>query len=53
MGNCMATGHAAGALCAAKDCRPREMKVTEIQEALRADGVDLSAKDREQSWLKQ
>ena len=55
MGNCMATGHAAGvagAMCAAKNCQPRELKVAELQAALRADGVDLAAKDREQTWLK-
>lgn len=55
MGNCMATGHAAGlaaALSAASNRRPRELKVGELQAALRGDGVDLAAKDREQSWLK-
>jgi ribulose 1,5-bisphosphate synthetase/thiazole synthase len=55
MGNCMATGHAAGvagAICAAKNCQPREVKVAELQAALRADGVDLVAKDRDQTWLK-
>ncbi len=55
MGNCMATGHAAGlaaALSAASNRRPRELKVAELQAALRGDGVDLAAKDREQSWLK-
>lgn len=55
MGNCLATGHAAGlaaALSAASNRRPRELKVAELQAALRGDGVDLAAKDREQSWLK-
>ncbi|MEK7674533.1 MAG: FAD-dependent oxidoreductase [Verrucomicrobiota bacterium] len=55
MGNCMATGHAAGvagAMCARKKCQPRELKAMELQKALRADGVDLAAKDREQTWLK-
>ena len=55
MGNCMATGHAAGvagAICARKNCQPREVKVAELQEALRADGVELAAKDRDQTWLK-
>jgi glycine/D-amino acid oxidase-like deaminating enzyme len=55
MGNCMATGHAAGvagALCVKRSCQPRELKVAELQAALRADGVDLAAMDREQTWLK-
>ncbi len=45
MGNCMATGHAAGlaaAIAAKKGIMPRELKVAEIQEALRKDGVDLT-----------
>lgn len=45
MGNCVATGHAAGlaaAMSAKKGCLPRELKVSELQEALRADGVDLN-----------
>jgi hypothetical protein len=49
MGNCMATGHAAGvagAICAARNCQPREVKVAELQAALRADGVDLDVKVR-------
>ncbi|MBL7187850.1 MAG: FAD-dependent oxidoreductase [Phycisphaerae bacterium] len=44
MGNCVATGHAAGlaaAMAAKKRCLPRELKVGQLQEALRADGVDL------------
>ncbi len=44
MGNCVATGHAAGlaaAMSAKKRCLPRELKVTQLQDALRADGVDL------------
>jgi len=51
MGNCMATGHAAGlaaALSAKKGCVPRELKVAELQDALRADGVDLAVKERDQ-----
>ena len=55
MGNCMATGHAAGvtgAMCATKNCQPCELKPAETQEALRPDGVDLVAKDRDQTWLK-
>jgi hypothetical protein len=45
MGNCMATGHAAGlaaAMAAQKGCVPRELNVSELQAALRADGVDLA-----------
>jgi succinate dehydrogenase/fumarate reductase flavoprotein subunit len=55
MGNCMATGHAAGlaaAMSAKQHRQPRELNVRELQDALRADGVELAAKDREQSWLK-
>ena len=45
MGNCVATGHAAGiaAAMSAKQGRlPRELKVGQIQDALREDGVDLT-----------
>ena len=45
MGNCMATGHAAGlaaAISAKKGIVPREVKVAEVQDALRKDGVDLT-----------
>ncbi|MHC4629513.1 MAG: FAD-dependent oxidoreductase [Planctomycetota bacterium] len=44
MGNCVATGHAAGiaaAMAEKKRCLPRELKVGQLQDALRADGVDL------------
>lgn len=44
MGNCVATGHAAGlatAMSAKKRCLPRDLKVSQLQEAIRADGVDL------------
>lgn len=44
MGNCMATGHAAGlaaSMAARKGIQPREVKVTELQDKLRADGVTL------------
>ncbi len=44
-GNCMATGHAAGlaaALSAQKGIVPRELKVPELQDALRKDEVDLT-----------
>lgn len=45
MGNCVATGHAAGlaaALSAQKGIMPREIRVPELQAALRKDGVDLT-----------
>jgi len=45
MGNCMATGHAAGlaaAMSAKKGCTPRELDVKELQNALTADGVDFA-----------
>ena len=54
MGNCLATGHAAGvagALCVKKKCLPRELKVTELQETLRADDVRFTLEDREQKNL--
>jgi ribulose 1,5-bisphosphate synthetase/thiazole synthase len=44
MGNCVATGHAAGlaaALSAQRGCLPRDLNVGILQEALRADSVDL------------
>ena len=44
MGNCVATGHAAGlaaAMSVKKGCLPRGLKVSELQDELRADGVDL------------
>jgi hypothetical protein len=45
MGNCIATGHAAGiaaALSLTSKKTPREVSVPKIQEALRNDGVDLT-----------
>jgi len=45
MGNCVATGHAAGlaaAMSTRKGIIPREMKVAQLQDALRKDGVDLT-----------
>jgi hypothetical protein len=54
MGNCMATGHAAGvaaALCVKAGILPRELKVADLQNTLRTDGVDLDMKDREQATL--
>lgn len=44
MGNCLATGHAAGVACALavkQRIQPRAVKVPELQAALRADGVSL------------
>ncbi|UCG48559.1 MAG: FAD-dependent oxidoreductase [Phycisphaerales bacterium] len=54
MGNCVATGHAAGlaaAMCAERGCPPRELKVSDLQDALRADDVDLSRSGDEQKEL--
>jgi succinate dehydrogenase/fumarate reductase flavoprotein subunit len=54
MGNCMATGHAAGlaaAISAKQGITPRDVNVNELQAALRADGVDLELKNREQKGL--
>lgn len=45
MGNCMATGHAAGlagALSVREKCTPRELDIALLQDALRRDGVDLN-----------
>jgi hypothetical protein len=45
MGNCVATGHAAGlaaAMSARKGIVPRELKVADLQDALRKDEVDLT-----------
>ena len=56
MGNCMATGHAAGvaaALSVKKGIMPRELKASEVQARLRADGVDLEVKDRNQKSLRE
>jgi succinate dehydrogenase/fumarate reductase flavoprotein subunit len=54
MGNCMATGHAAGlaaTLSIAKRCLPRELPVNDLQKALQADGVDLTRSGDEQQQL--
>jgi succinate dehydrogenase/fumarate reductase flavoprotein subunit len=54
MGNCMATGHAAGlaaALSAKAGILPRDLKVRAIQDKLRADGVSFDVGDREQKGL--
>jgi hypothetical protein len=54
MGNCFATGHAAGiasAMAAKEGIVAREVSVNAIQEALRKDEVDLDFGGQEQSWL--
>ncbi len=55
MGNCMATGHASGvaaSLATRKGILVRDLKVSEIQDALRADGVNLDLAEREQKGLR-
>jgi len=54
MGNCVATGHAAGlaaALSAQRGCFPRNLKVDVLQKALRADDVDLTRGGESQDKL--
>lgn len=54
MGNCMATGHAAGvaaALSVAQKRMPRELDVRDIQAALRADAVDLEHVGMDEEYL--
>jgi ribulose 1,5-bisphosphate synthetase/thiazole synthase len=54
MGNCVATGHAAGlaaAMAAKKGCLPRELKIGQLQDALREDGVDLNRGGESQDGL--
>ena len=54
MGNCVATGHAAGlaaALSVEKKCMPRDLPVDQLQAALRADEVDLDRGGDEQADL--
>jgi len=54
MGNCVATGHAAGlaaALSVQKGCLPRELDVRKLQDALRKDEVDLDRSGDEQKDL--
>ncbi len=54
MGNCVATGHAAGlaaAMSVKKRCLPRELKVGQLRDALRADGVDLTRGGESQDEL--
>ena len=55
MGNCVATGHAAGlaaTLCIEKNCQPRDLSVALVQNALRKDGVDLDMGGKMQDALK-
>lgn len=54
MGNCMALGHAAGvaaAMASQAGIQPRDVKVRELQQRLRADGVSFELQDREQKDL--
>jgi ribulose 1,5-bisphosphate synthetase/thiazole synthase len=54
MGNCMATGHAAGisaAICAKKNILPREVNIQELQDRLRAEKVDLTMGGQDQKGL--
>ncbi|MCY2955223.1 MAG: FAD-dependent oxidoreductase [Planctomycetota bacterium] len=54
MGNCMATGHAAGlaaAISAKKGIVPREVNLRELRDALQADGVNFQPNDRDQKNL--
>ena len=55
MGNCVATGHAAGlaaAMAAAEKAQPREIDVKRLREALRRDGVDLDRAGDPQDGLR-
>lgn len=54
MGNCMALGHAAGvaaAMAAQANILPRGVKVRDLQDHLRADGVSFEVEDRDQKKL--
>jgi len=54
MGNCFATGHAAGvaaSLCSKGNKVPREIDVKQVQAILTADGVDLSKGGEDQDRL--
>jgi ribulose 1,5-bisphosphate synthetase/thiazole synthase len=54
MGNCMATGHAGGlaaAMSVKKNIVPRELNVKELQDALRAENVDLTMGGQGQEGL--
>jgi len=52
MGNCVATGHAAGiaaALAVQQSIQPRDVSVATIQQRLREDGVDLTKGGEDQA----
>ena len=54
MGNCLAVGHAAGvaaAMAVHANILPRELKVHDLQDRLRADGVSFEVEDRDQKKL--
>jgi hypothetical protein len=54
MGNCVATGHAAGlaaTMSTKKRCMPRELDVRQLQDTLRKDGVDLTRGGESQDEL--
>jgi len=54
MGNCIATGHAGGlaaAMSVKKTIVPRELNVKELQDALRAEKVDLTMGGQDQKGL--
>jgi hypothetical protein len=54
MGNCMALGHAAGiaaAMASQARTQPRDVKVRELRDRLRAEGVNFEVQDREQKDL--
>jgi len=55
MGNCVATGHAAGlaaAIAVQGDIQPRDLDVGGLQDALCQDGVDLDRGGDPQDWLR-
>jgi hypothetical protein len=54
MGNCLATGHAAGiaaALASKKKTMPRAVDARDIRARLREDQVDLDFSGQTQDWL--
>jgi hypothetical protein len=55
MGNCVATGHAAGlaaAISVREDIEPRDLDVGKLQDALCQDGVNLDRGGDPQDWLR-
>ena len=55
MGNCVATGHAAGlaaAMCVKDACEPRDVDVGRLRDALAGDGVDLGMAGASQDELR-